>query len=218
MSSPEGTIPAAPSTPSSIVDSPKFQQILNKLNSNNDRESLTEIIKEQEGTKYPQEYAYSVQDLVLLSIAECNQTVLTIPGIDPRYRPKLALAYLQFALQPKENPLVTTLSQILQGQAYDSDAAMKKHFEQTANIVADARRIFHNIQGLTPEHLKRIDDVLDTVVPTQVANYEAMYEKVQGPYMEKALRSSIPPEVMAEAFLLLLESECAGDEEMDSDT
>ncbi|CAN3375781.1 hypothetical protein DIURU_003789 [Diutina rugosa] len=214
MSIPEETIPAAPSTPSSIVDSPKFQQILNKLNSDNDRESLTEIIKEQEGTKYPEEYAYSVQDLVSSSIAKCHQIASTIPGIDPRYFPKLAHAYIRFALQPKENPLVTTLGQISQGQAYDSDAAMKKHFEQTANVVADARRISHNTRGLTPEHLKRIDDVLDTVVPTQMADYAAMYEKVQGPYMEKALRSSIPPEIMAEAFLLLLESECA----MDSDT
>ena len=210
----ELAVPVAPTPYSSIIDSPEFQKIMEKLDNDEDRRKLVEIMEDDELAMQKVKKA-KLSSSVWLTIANLNASVLLPLALDQRNRHKLFVGLYEVRSFEKynENPMHNVLEQILKGQRYDIDEAREMMFKMKADTVGKIKDVYHSLQGPTPGQLEYIDNALDNVVQAQVSNHYEGLQKYRETMMDKIMRYKLPPSILSEAFLLVHEFESAVDAE-----
>ncbi|CAN3371957.1 hypothetical protein DIURU_002531 [Diutina rugosa] len=210
----ELAVPVAPTPYSSIIDSPEFQKIMEKLDNDEDRRKLVEIMEDDELAMQKVKKA-KLSSSVWLTIANLNASVLLPSALDQRNRHKLFVGLYEVRSFEKynENPMHNVLEQISKGQRYDIDEAREMMFKMKADTVGKIKDVYHSLQGPTPGQLEYIDNALDNVVQAQVSNHYEGLQKYRETMMDKIMRYKLPPSILSEAFLLVHEFESAVDAE-----
>ena len=100
MSNPEQTTQPSSATPNpSIIDSPEFQRILEKLHTDNEREFLVDIIKDHEHLEQEmKENIASNPSSILENMEKLNNVIFKFLGLDVEDRLKLMSAEVEIHL------------------------------------------------------------------------------------------------------------------------
>ncbi|CAN3376372.1 hypothetical protein DIURU_003773 [Diutina rugosa] len=195
---------------SSVVDTLEFQQLLEGLNDDNDRQIMTEVITDQETLLGDRRVSLSpfVSDV----ITDLSSFVsLKCEGIDFAVLGKLCNMILESRIGLKQMwaPMSSASRQMRQGQDYDIDHAREEIFRRMASVVANARNVFHSLEYLTTDDLEYIDSTLDLVVPTSRGIYTLTVGIGHALNEERFSRSTISSADVSRALNLLIQHRAA---------
>lgn len=214
MSNPEQTTQPSSATPNpSIIDSSEFQGLLEKLHTNNDREILVDIIKEQEHLE--QEMEQNIMSNPYMDILEnmenLNNHVIACPGFSVEDHSKLILAEVELRLDLRKMEEVLAdmdlkalkISDISERGEYVA-GIFQKGLDMKLEILRKLRRVYHDLPSLTPDELKFIDERLDNMEQAQdVPLTRGRMIEIYLETWDKHRHSTIPFVILKEALFLL---------------
>lgn len=214
MSNPEQTTQPSSATPNpSIIDSSEFQGLLEKLHTNNDREILVDIIKEQEHLE--QEMEQNIMSNPYMDILEnmenLNNHVIACPGFSVEDHSKLILAEVELRLDLRKMEEVLAdmdlkalkISDISERGEYVA-GIFQKGLDMKLEILRKLRRVYHDLPSLTPDELKFIDERLDNMEQAQdVPLTRGRMIEIYLETWDKQRHSTIPFVILKEALFLL---------------